>query len=295
MKINNWTPALILAAVLVAPLVATAADEEAEITIWVSSAEAGKAEIDASDMAIGEVRYLTTDEGRPVSVTRDDEESFTVDLDGRELKVQTGGHDALHLHGAGDHQVRRFAFKTEIECEGDDCEDEAIVLHGGDGENVRRIVVRAGEECEGDDCAEHEFVWHGDDGEVHEMHGSGASVFIKKICDDDEADCEPMVWTSADGEEHGLHGVNVFVEKEECEGDDCESSGPVIRKRIIRHGGEGGEDGEEKRLVVKVIGEEGEIDEEKIHEMLEGLGVGDEGDGERIEIRVKKKVKEEGE
>ena len=138
--IRNTPKPLALAALAFAAFAAAAgAGETAERQeklnlIWNTDGASDRLEIEELDLAPGESRTFTTESGRTATVTREEGDAYTIDVDGREIRV--GGDDEL-LPG----QRVKIARKIVI---GEGGDPETVVLSGGEaGERhvVRKIVV----------------------------------------------------------------------------------------------------------------------------------------------------------
>lgn len=90
---------------------------------------------DLGALAVGESRHLTTQGGRPVTVTRD-EEGWVLDIDGKQVRVGAGGGET------------RIWKQRQLAVEGEPGEGKSMVIVSGDGEEGGneeiRIVRRLG-------------------------------------------------------------------------------------------------------------------------------------------------------
>jgi hypothetical protein len=155
---------------------------------------------DASDLEVGETRYLTSESGKEVAITRE-ENGFRIDIDGDETFVMTpdkGMHKRIMVHSAAGAEATANAF---------------VVSGEGEGEG-------------------HEMVWVSEEsGEVH-LGGLEDTVFISGAGDLDEYDRERIIDALRDagidkeirfvpsGGSHGFHFVT--TSKVDGEGGDLE-------------------------------------------------------------------------
>jgi hypothetical protein len=151
-----------LAFALVSGAVADGAEAQKKTRIKLVVDRDGSAERltldDLHEMSIGETRTLTSENGTPVLVTRD-EEGFEVDVDGRKIRVRESFSDDA---GEGEGETR-IVRKKVIVGEGDEGEPSAFVFHSdgeGDGDVVfLREFAGAGEAGDG-------FAWSTDGAEL---------------------------------------------------------------------------------------------------------------------------------
>jgi hypothetical protein len=81
---------------------------------------ADEVSIDASDLEVGETRYFTSDSGKEVAITRE-ENGFQIDIDGEQTFVMTPGegmHKRVMVHSAGAGEATANAFVVSGEGEG---------------------------------------------------------------------------------------------------------------------------------------------------------------------------------
>jgi hypothetical protein len=149
--------------------------------------------LDASDLEVGETRYLTSESGREVAITRE-ENGFRIDIDGEETFVMTPGegmHKRVMVHSAGTGVATANAF-----------------VMAGEGEG-------------------HEMLWVTDEGESIQFGGLEDMVFITGLGELDEyernqvidalrsAGIEKEIRFAPAGGAHGFH----FVTTSEGEGE----------------------------------------------------------------------------
>jgi hypothetical protein len=137
--------ALTLGAVvtLAAPLlplggVAQAGEEKEETTITISTSKDEKATVlKLEPMKAGETKTVTSEAGKPVTVTRTDD-GYTIKTGEREIKVKTT------VEGEGPHVLLPGGKEVRVikrhRC-GDDDEDVNMVFVG-DGDDEKRVVVK---------------------------------------------------------------------------------------------------------------------------------------------------------
>jgi hypothetical protein len=124
--------------------------------------------VDLHDMAVGETRTLTTENGRPVTVTRDDD-GFDVDVDGKTVRVQ----DRFNEIPDGDGNVR-FEKRIEIE-DGDGGEPHTMIFHSSaDAPQDVVMLRRSGPE------GEHAFAYATDGAELPPL-GLGVEATIERL------------------------------------------------------------------------------------------------------------------
>lgn len=107
----------------------------------------GMETVEFEGLEVGESRHITTESGKPVTVTRD-EEGYLLDIDGREMRVG---------HGPGGIEIEGCeALETIVEMEGEEGDTEArrhVVVHrmhhgddgegeAGDAKTRRRVVIK---------------------------------------------------------------------------------------------------------------------------------------------------------
>jgi hypothetical protein len=92
--------------------------------------------VDLHDMAVGETRSLATENGRPVSVTRD-ETGFDVDVDGKTVRVE----DRFSEIPDGDGNVR-FEKRVMIGDGEEGGEPRTMIFHGSGDEPQDVVVLR---------------------------------------------------------------------------------------------------------------------------------------------------------
>ena len=108
--------------------------------------------LDASDLEVGETRYVTSESGQEVAITRE-ENGFRIDIDGEETFVMTPGegmHKRVMVHSAGSGVATANAF-----------------VMAGEGEG-------------------HDMLWISDEGENVHLEGMEDTVFITGLGDLDE-------------------------------------------------------------------------------------------------------------
>lgn len=95
--------------------------------------------VDLHEMEIGETRQLTSDGGRPVTVTRDDQ-GFEVDVDGKKIRVD----ERLpgQVPGGEDGNVVRFEKRIVIDGDGENGEPRTMVFHSQDGAPGDVVVMK---------------------------------------------------------------------------------------------------------------------------------------------------------
>lgn len=144
-------------------------DGEAHTFVGLATAEGDHLRIDDLDeLAVGQSTTYTTEGGVPVFVTRDGEDRYTFEVEGKTVELSTS-HDAASgfdfdfvTDGTDGHAVVEVRKHVERHEEGDEVEES---------EEKTVIVHRLGDGAE----------WHGEiDGEgVLHQHGDGAMVVIE--------------------------------------------------------------------------------------------------------------------
>jgi hypothetical protein len=79
-------------------------DRKVEIKI-LADADGEGVELDLSDLEVGETRWITTDSGKDVGVTREDD-GYRLDIDGEETFIMSPGvgmHNRVMVHATTDH------------------------------------------------------------------------------------------------------------------------------------------------------------------------------------------------
>ncbi len=211
MKNLKWMLAAVLgsaALVALAPLAVAASSDNDGTHFRISTSDAGTVEFDLDELAVGESRSFTTDQGKPVTVTRV-EAGYELEVDGKKLDVVLDGE------AGGDMIVRT----------GEDHGDGRVMIvkkHLGEGSGEPRIIVQTdGGEGEGDrKIVRKRIVTSGGDGD-HEVQ-------VKVLDGDDLEDIDLEALT---GGEHG-NGHVVIVKKRVHEGEAGEHSGEPKRIEI---------------------------------------------------------------
>lgn len=199
---------------------ALASDAEVKTRFKLITPEIGKLDLDLEPLEEGESKTFTTDSGKEVTITRT-EEGYTLDVDGKEMKIKTGGGNAT-----------AFGFETD----GGTGHREVIVLNkGGEADATDRhvMLVTSGEGEDGKKVIRKHIVTRVDGKE-------GETVDVKVLGDDDTqvieleglaealgetADGEPhvIVIRKGAGSEGGEHKIEVRVKaKAEKDGDESE-------------------------------------------------------------------------
>lgn len=176
--------------------------------------------LDASDLEVGETRYVTSESGQEVAITRE-ENGLRIDIDGEETFVMTPG-EGMH---------------------------KRVMVHSsGTGEATANAFVMAGE-GEG-----HDMLWVSDEGENVHLEGLEDTVFISGLGDLDEyernqiidairaAGIEKEIQFTPAGGSHGFHflttsgiegeGGNVEIEIHKMGPGEEDANVFVIEKKI---------------------------------------------------------------
>lgn len=126
-----------------AATMATAPDNQSEtphqMQVIVDDGSGDRVEIeDLADLEVGDSRSYQTESGRPVTVTRD-EEGFSVDVDGKQVRIGDGPE---HLAMAGTHgrQMKRI----EIDGGSESGEAKSFVISDSPGQKVIFLEGREG-------------------------------------------------------------------------------------------------------------------------------------------------------
>jgi hypothetical protein len=164
--------------------------EERHVKLIVNADDGEAVKLDLSDLALGETTQHTTDSGKLVTITRDDE-GYLIDIEGKEIRVAAlehfdheGDHDGegphkimvkVHADGDGDEGEREIRIEKHVMVTAD---GETIVSHGGEGDEGHEVrVIRLG------------------DGDGH-----GVKVLADLDCEDGEEACIERLLS-----EHGIH------------------------------------------------------------------------------------------
>ncbi len=184
--------------------------EERKVKLVVKADDGEAVKLDLSDLALGESTQVTTDSGKLVNITRDDE-GYLIDVEGKEIRVAApehfdheGDHDGKHrvrvkviTDGDGDETDGEVRIEKRIMVTAD---GETVVSHGGDGHEGQDIrVIRLG------------------DGDGH-----GVNVLADIDCEDGEEACIERLLSE--------HGIHVEVD-EEGDGDGEHVKVIVIEKK----------------------------------------------------------------
>lgn len=105
--------------------------------------------VDLHEMEVGESRSLSTESGRPVTVTRD-EAGFEVDVDGKKIRVQDHFDGEIPPGAPG--EATRFEKRIVIGGDGEG-EPQTMVFHSQDGEPGNVVVMKRTGGPEGDGFA----------------------------------------------------------------------------------------------------------------------------------------------
>lgn len=200
MKNLKWTLAALLgtaALVALSPLAVADGAEHESTHFRISTSDAGTVEFDLDELAVGESRSFTTDQGKPVTLTRV-EAGYELEVDGKKLDVILDGEagEGLRIRTAGDGDEGREVVVLKKHLGGDSGEPTIIVTgDGDDGEGGKKVVRKRIVTSGGD--GDHEVqvkVLDGDDLEGIDLealagreHGDGHVIVVKKKIHEGEA------------------------------------------------------------------------------------------------------------
>ncbi len=215
--------ALALTAALVAgpagPMAADEAHEGHQVKLKVMAGDE-LVTVDLSDLELGQSKQISTDSGKLITATRDDQ-GYELDIDGKTIRIGGHGHGGVQVHSDDDHQVvihERQVHREIREIRLDDGDvikiegsldlevgetrelttqnsapatlsrdDEGLLLSVG-GEEIRlpnhHAIAMAAFSGEG----EHVMEWHTDGGST--THGF-RQVIVN--CDDGDEDCAERI------------------------------------------------------------------------------------------------------
>lgn len=195
-----------------------------KMKIKIAGDGAGVESFDIGELEVGETHQLFTEEGKEVNITRD-EDGYTVNVDGKDIDIHTGGHHTGSHHGA-----------SFIAVDGDEGHKVKVITKtmsfSDDGEESENVFVFAGDGEEGEH-GEHAFVWVSDD---ENAKGHDMSFMIKKqdvlghvleskaLDGLDEATRQRIIEAIKEGEQasrpHRIHGTKTIVIKSDEDGED---------------------------------------------------------------------------
>lgn len=199
---------------------ALAGDAEVKTRFKLITPEIGKLDLDLEPLEEGESKTFTTDSGKEVTITRT-EEGYTLDVDGKEIKIQAGGDNAT-----------AFRFETD----GGAGHREVIVLNKAgeaDATDHHVMIVTNGEDEDGKKVIRKHIVTRvdGKDGETVDVKvlgdGEAQVIELEGLAEalGESADGKPhvIVIRKSSGSEGGEHKIEVRVKaKAEKDGDEGE-------------------------------------------------------------------------
>jgi hypothetical protein len=200
---------LILCPVALTVFSADASDdvvEERKVKLKLVADDGDPVKLDLSDLEIGDTTQFTTDSGKLVTATRDDE-GYLIDIDGKEIRVASPENFDHDHDGGGAHRVM---VKVIENTDGEDGEHQVRV--------EKRVVVSAdGDVLVGEDGHKVKVIrlGHGDGhGEGDGEHG--IKVLTDFDCEDSHEECIEQLLSE--------HGINIQID----EGADGEKNVEVI-------------------------------------------------------------------
>lgn len=218
---KNLRPFVVLALVAVAVFALSAlAGETTEKTHFkIITTDAGKVDFELDELAVGETKSFTSDQGKNVEVTRTDE-GYSLDVDGKkmEIKIASGAGSAFRFETDGEGHDSREVIVMKKGGAADESDRHVMIVTDGedeDGKKVirKRIVTRVG----GEDGEKVEVrVLGDDDAEVIDLEGLELEAL------GEGADGEPhVIVIKKGGDEDGKHRqIQVHVKKKVEKDDD---------------------------------------------------------------------------
>lgn len=194
MKGLQASGALVLFALLLFPAVAAAspADEGAgEIHISIEAGELGDADFTLEDLAVGESRTFTTDEGKVVLVTRT-EAGYELDVDGEEITIALEEGEGFSFHTLDGEEGEGLVVIRTGE-KGESGSAFSIVTLGGEGEEgeVKKHVIKA---VKGEEGMEVKVLDAGEEIDLGDFAAEGAEgarvIVLKKKVEGEEGEAK---------------------------------------------------------------------------------------------------------